>query len=250
MNSIFSTSYINNTIFSSKINKSEMKKINITPLREIIPEHYKYVSLKRLMGIYKGKDYKYKNLEIVCKMNYMSMKKIVKIRLNIKENKGKYYNIYLPNEMVSVTPSLYHKINDIIFFINLQYCEFNFKKELGIELYIDNISSRLKNIYWSYGNKSVHLAKSVSKFVKSEKKKEKKEKKRIKKEKEELDYKEIKKHTMSIEDLKEINTISEDSVVESKDTLDTIDGIDNVYGIVNELDGLIKNIHTTMKKYE
>ena len=267
MNSI---KYINNTIFSTSLknrgkdgsilkkhnkvhpkmgtnipeNKKILKPVDIRPLKEIIPEHYKYISLKRLTSIYKGKDYKYKNLEIECRMNYMSMKKIVKIRLNIKESKSykeKYYNIYLPCSMAKVTPSLYHKINDIIFLINARLDEFNFKKELGFSLYIDGIFAYLKNYCGNYKKvKYVHLMKAISKFVKSENKKEMKK-----------GRKEIKKHTMSIEDLKEIQKETQETY--SQDSLEsnsTIEGINGIYGKMNEVNSLISNIHTTLNKYE
>ena len=230
INNMNSTKYINHTIFSTDSkNKSDKKeKIDLTPLKDIIPQYYKYLSLKRLTEIYQGKHYKDKNLEIECKKDYWSRDKIIKIRLHIQKNKLQYYNIYLPLN--------YHKINDIIFLINLTINEFNFKKELDMTVYIHNIPSRLKNLFWSYDIKWIHLKTAISKFADNEKEISS-QTQEIKNTSESLD-------SSIFEDID--NTI--ESTIESNNS--TIEDMDKVYEIVNELDGLIKNIHTTLNKYE
>ena len=251
MNSI---KYINNTIFSIntslKDKKNNYTKIDITPLKEIIPEYYKYLSLKRLIEIYEGRDYKDKNLEIECRMKYYKLKKYIKIRLNtgIIYYKGKYYiekyyNIYLPCEINKFNPSLYHKINDIIFSINKQIDNFKCKKELGFQLCVDNIQTMEKHTFWIFQDGDVQLGTAIKTFAKQERKKRKKQIQELTEKQEKTP--EIEKSTPSIS-LENNSTI--ESAVESIDS--TIEGIDNVYEIVNELDGLIKNIHQTLNKYE
>lgn len=225
----------NNTIYSKslnnkktdKIHKSEKQYINIISLKEVIPTYYKYLSLIEVIEIYDGRDYKYKNLEIECRKDNIVRKKIIKVRLNIiKENKPsreKYFNIYLPYEMKKSNTSLEHKINyitsltnkinDIILLINMIFHEFNFEKEVGFQLYIDNIQTVLKYYGHSEHLSFFSLLSAVNTFAIREKEN----------------------HKKKIEKIKELKKTKELKKIQNE---------------VENLEKMMSNIHTTLIKYE
>lgn len=251
MNSI---NYKNRTLFAYKENK-QFQQIDIRPLKKLLNIYYKDIPLKVIIQLSDGKISEYKQRNIRLRIGKGFLNKYYKLTFDTKKY---YYNVYLPIKYNKPSIDLYHRINDIILYINVQMNtkmkRFNFEKEIGLTLGFRNFMCIRKKYKNNIREKSINFFDMINKFIKTQP-----EYKQYKKEKEE---KKIRSHVIDIDEFKQYqesllnSTIDScvesiestiDSVAESQSTINDLKSIDET---VDEIYGLIKNIDITLQKYE